>query len=174
MIRVDDPEMLGAELAAITHGHPSGYVSAAVLAGAISRIVSGAEIADAVESALGVVSKSFHGHKDTVSKVREGLELGLSLGHNLSPEGIEVLGDGWEGHEALAIAVAAAVSTHGVHEALAIAVTHSGDSDSTGSIAGNLLGARYGVGQLPNGLVRGVEGYETILELSHALHAVYW
>jgi ADP-ribosylglycohydrolase len=60
---------------------------------------------------------------------------------------METLGGGWVAEEALAMAVAAALTHPGpdqVLDALAFAVTHSGDSDSTGAICGNILGALHG------------------------------
>ena len=53
---------------------------------------------------------------------------------------MESLGGGWIAEEALAIALHAALAARGLEEGLRLAVTHSGDSDSTGAIAGNLLG----------------------------------
>ena len=41
-------------------------------------------------------------------------------------------------------------------------MSHTGDSDSTGSICGNLLGTRHGVGALPEDLLRDLEGRGTI------------
>lgn len=41
------------------------------------------------------------------------------------------------------IAIYAARAAKGFQDGLRIAVTHSGDSDSTGAIAGNLLGLLY-------------------------------
>ncbi|PKP84515.1 MAG: hypothetical protein CVT80_07725 [Alphaproteobacteria bacterium HGW-Alphaproteobacteria-2] len=43
----------------------------------------------------------------------------------------------------MAIALHAALCAHGIEDGLRIAVTHSGDSDSTGAIAGNMLGLLY-------------------------------
>ena len=62
-------------------------------------------------------------------------------------------GEGWVAEEALAIGVAAALATHDIEEAVLAAVNHSGDSDSTGSICGNILGAALGIGawRAPNG-----------------------
>jgi ADP-ribosylglycohydrolase len=73
---------------------------------------------------------------------------------------VEGLGGGWVGEEALAIAVRCArafdtgvaagdATGAGVSQALWWAVNHGGDSDSTGSIAGNLIGAMVGRGGLP-------------------------
>jgi len=49
----------------------------------------------------------------------------------------------------MAIAVACAVGAAGFRDGVLAAVNHSGDSDSTGAITGNLLGALTGTGQLP-------------------------
>jgi hypothetical protein len=56
------------------------------------------------------------------------------------PETVESLGGGWTAEEALAIALYACLRGSGLDECLRIAVTHGGDSDSTGAIAGNMLG----------------------------------
>ena len=66
---------------------------------------------------------------------------------------------------------------------LSLAVTHSGDSDSTGALCGNILGALHGEESLPPQLVFEVEGRGTILELAddfvyeftrgHELHGEY-
>jgi ADP-ribosylglycohydrolase len=45
-------------------------------------------------------------------------------------------------------------------------VTHSGDSDSTGAICGNILGALHGETALPPELVFTVEGRPVILQLA--------
>ncbi|MCE6949934.1 ADP-ribosylglycohydrolase family protein [Cereibacter sphaeroides] len=56
------------------------------------------------------------------------------------PETVERLGGGWVADEALAIALNVCLAAGGFEEGLRLAVTHSGDSDSTGAIAGTLLG----------------------------------
>lgn len=43
-------------------------------------------------------------------------------------------------------------------DALALAVTHSGDTDSTGAICGNILGALHGEAAVPVYLSEQVEG----------------
>ena len=63
---------------------------------------------------------------------------------------IEQLGRGWTGHEAIAISLYCALKEPSNFEkALQIAVNHSGDSDSTGAIVGNILGAHLGLEGLP-------------------------
>ncbi|MDJ0338441.1 ADP-ribosylglycohydrolase family protein [Cryobacterium sp. PH31-O1] len=48
-------------------------------------------------------------------------------------------------------------------------MTHSGDSDSTGAICGNILGALHGESALPSVLVAGVEGLSTTRGVADAL-----
>lgn len=50
--------------------------------------------------------------------------------------------------------------------ALLLAVNHSGDSDSTGSMVGQLLSAAHGVQALPPAWVAAVEGREIIERLA--------
>ncbi|NEW40365.1 ADP-ribosylglycohydrolase family protein [Nocardia cyriacigeorgica] len=72
-------------------------------------------------------------------------------------EQVESLGAGWTAPEALAIAVYTALTAESmggtpqqvVELGLRAAVNHSGDSDATGAMCGNLLGARYGYQGIP-------------------------
>ncbi len=54
-----------------------------------------------------------------------------------------MLGGGWTAEEALSIALYSCLVAKSFQHGLKIAVTHSGDSDSTGAIAGNLLGLMF-------------------------------
>lgn len=56
-----------------------------------------------------------------------------------------------------------------MREALLLAVNHSGDSDSTGAITGNILGALHGERAVPAAWAAAVEGRETILDLAERL-----
>ena len=51
-----------------------------------------------------------------------------------------------------------------------MAVTHTGDSDSTGAICGNLIGAALGVDALPTRWVGDVELRDVILQVADDLH----
>lgn len=64
-------------------------------------------------------------------------------------EKLTALGAGWVAEEALAIGVYAALAAGTFREGVLLAVNHGGDSDSTGSIAGNILGAALGRGAIP-------------------------
>jgi ADP-ribosylglycohydrolase len=56
-----------------------------------------------------------------------------------------------------------------VRTGLLLAVNHGGDSDSTGSIAGNLLGAMHGLDALPRDLLDELEGRDVIERLAREL-----
>lgn len=49
---------MGCECAAITHGHPTGYLAAGTLAALISMIISGDSLGDAMDGALGANSQN--------------------------------------------------------------------------------------------------------------------
>lgn len=57
-------------------------------------------------------------------------------------------------------------------QALGLAVTHGGDSDSTGSIAGNILGALHGTEGLPTHLLEQLEGKSTIERIATDLATI--
>ena len=67
-----------------------------------------------------------------------------------------VVADG-ELEEALAISVFCALTAPDFAEGVIRAVNHDGDSDSTGAIAGNLLGALHGVENVPRKWLSGLE-----------------
>ena len=147
LVDAPDPFELGADLAALTHGHPSGFLSAGALALIIHCIVHDTSIIDAAHNAL-----------ERLRREPEGEECAARLAHAIKaarsgtpdPGTVERLGAGWVAEEALAIGVYAAVKADGdLRTGLQIAVNHSGDSDSTGAIAGNILGAALGLGAIP-------------------------
>ncbi len=87
-----------------------------------------------------------------------------SRGKRPTPELIETLfGGGWVGEEAMGIGLYAALAAESLADGLLLAVNISGDSDSTGSICGNILGAYHGVEAIPEHWLEGVE-------MAHVLH----
>jgi ADP-ribosylglycohydrolase len=157
---------IGARAAALTHGHPSGYLSAGVLAHVVARVVRGAALRVAVDDAMDVLT-TWPDHEETTAALHAALALAAS--GDITPEALETLGGGWVGEEALAIGVCCALLAPDVRTGLLLAVNHSGDSDSTGSIAGNLLGAVHGTAALPSDLLEGLEARELIEHVAHAV-----
>lgn len=86
-------------------------------------------------------------------------------------EAIRQLGEGWVGEEALAIAVYCCLKhSDDLRQALVVAVSHDGDSDSTGAIAGNLLGACLGEQAIPSEWLAKLELREVISQMADDLY----
>lgn len=78
------------------------------------------------------------------------------------------------GEEALAIAVYCALKyRHDFRKALLAAVNHDGDSDSTGAITGNILGAYVGISRIPHEWVSAVELVDLITQIADDLLTRY-
>lgn len=146
-----DPFTLAAEAASITHGHPSGYLSAGAFAVVVADAARGRRFADAANHALDVVSR-YPRSDETSHAIVAALDLARRV-PDPTAEDVERLGEGWVGEEALAIALYAALTATSFEHGVRLAVNHSGDSDTTGSLAGNLLGVALGVGSIPAALV---------------------
>ena len=146
----DDLEVtfrLGCEVAAITHGHPSGYLSAGCLATIIAELMNGKSLTESVGNSITILNK-WPNHAECLQIMERAVELAESL--PATSENIARLGEGWVGEEALAIAVFCSLKHQDDFRAgVLAAVNHSGDSDSTGAIAGNILGASLGLSAIP-------------------------
>ncbi|MEU8412472.1 ADP-ribosylglycohydrolase family protein [Amycolatopsis japonica] len=132
---------LGAESAALTHGHPSGYLSSGAFAVIVRELLVGKPLLDAVATARTELEK-YRGHEEQSVALDQALT--LSREGAPTPEKLETLGQGNIGETALSMSVYVALTTTDANTALLASVNHSGDSDSTGSICGNLVGAMYG------------------------------
>ena len=121
-----------------THGHPAAREASASLAALIWEIVQySPQRCDPLEE---VVYHCF----SSSGLLKKAVELALD-GSVPDLEGIHRLGEGWVADEALAIAVFCAVRHQNDFAAgIRAAVNHKGDSDSTGAICGNILGAWLG------------------------------
>lgn len=154
-----------AEAASYTHGHVTGQLASGALAALIGAIVAGQELTEAVETMMSQLGEHAQ-HEETTAAVRRAI---AAAQEPPSIGAVESLGGGWVAEEALAIAVYAALAfpePDQFLDALSLSVTHSGDSDSTGAICGNILGTLHGEAALPPELAFEIEGRGTILELA--------
>ncbi|MFE7931614.1 ADP-ribosylglycohydrolase family protein [Streptomyces sp. NPDC057456] len=159
---------MAARCAQTTHGHPTGYYAAGALAAIVAYLTRGESVEGATLRALRLLGRH-PGHEETSAALNQALDLAAE--RDPSPEKVERLGAGWVAEEALAIAVYAALATHRVEDALLLSVNHSGDSDSTGSVCGNILGALHGDVGLPHEWLEQVEGRAVIAALADDLAA---
>jgi ADP-ribosylglycohydrolase len=151
---------LGCQAAALTHGHPSGYLAAGFLSRMLRELFEGSGFPEAIESAIAEL-RMWPDHREVERAVRRAVD---RAGAGLRAE---ELGEGWIAEEALAIGLAAALSGRDFRESVLLAVNHSGDSDSTGSIAGQIRGVMDGVEAIPESWLARLElrrEIETIAE----------
>jgi ADP-ribosylglycohydrolase len=157
---------LACDFAAITHGHPAGQHPAGVLAVIILRLVQGATLPEALAEARSVLTQ-IPDHGETLAAIDLAAKL---AGQGGEPDGhLRRLGEGWVAEEALAIALYCALRGETLEEGVMLAVNLTGDSDSTGAIAGNLLGALHGVDAIPQRWLEALELREAIGQLADDL-----
>lgn len=133
--------------AALTHGHPSGYLSAGVLAVIVHQLIRAEPLSASVRLARELLLR-WPKHEEQLRLLDAAVELADQ--GRVSPERIaEELGGGWVGEEALAIGLYAALAVPDARQALLLSVNHSGDSDSTGIVCGNIAGAVHGLRAIP-------------------------
>lgn len=122
--------MIGAETAAITHGHELGYIPAAGLVHIVQSLSHNENI-----SLL-----------DAVLDMKEALRRQFTNRKHLS-EQIDL-----------------------IDKAIIASVNHSGDSDSTGAVNGNILGAYLGLKSIPQKYLDNLELKDVILEIADDLY----
>lgn len=174
----------GAEVAAVTHKHPLAFLPAAMLTHLIFRVISMEEaevkasitnIALETIEALGYIYKGeYEEHKRILTNLTL-TALSLAANDKSDAENIRLLGEGWTGEEAWAIALYCAVRhIDSIEDALIAAVNHDGDSDSTGAVCGNIMGAIYGYEAIKRMNLFCPQGhdFEQTLELSNIILAL--
>lgn len=170
---IEELDKAGAQVAAITHGHPLGYIPAAALAHIIARCVtSETDLESIIREAVDTVCKIFANEK-YVEDFREIMEKAIKLSKSeLSDwEAVSLLGEGWVAEETVAIAVYCALKyKDDFAKGIVAAVNHDGDSDSTGAVTGNILGAYLGIGQIPQEFHEPLELKDVIEELAVDMH----
>ncbi|MEU9138962.1 ADP-ribosylglycohydrolase family protein [Streptomyces sp. NPDC048404] len=157
---------VAANCARMTHGHPTGYYAAGAFAALITHLRRGRSLAQATLTVLDHLA----GHRGS-DEVIVALTTACDLAEKGRPtaEKVELLGASWVAEESLAIAVYCALAGDSVRESLLLAVNHSGDSDSTAAICGNLLGAHHGDVALPTDWLAVVEGRGLVGEIADDL-----
>ena len=162
---------LGKESSQLTHGHPTASVSAGALCLIISQLKQGVSLERAIRLSLDIV-KNDEKQLKIANETSQAMEVALSLSQtddSPSAEQVEKLGAGWIAEEALAISLYCALVAHNFSQGVLLAVNHSGDSDSTGSITGNLLGMIYGQNAIPSHWKDQLELREVIEQLAYDL-----
>ena len=151
---VEQMDEAGAEVAAVTHKHPLAFLPAAMLTHLIYRVIRmeeneiKANIADialeTIDSLDNIYKSEYEEDKRYLANLTR-MAVAFAANDKSDAENIRLLGEGWTGEEAWAIALYCAVRhIDSIEEAIIAAVNHDGDSDSTGAVCGNIMGAIYG------------------------------
>ncbi len=167
-------DLKGAQAAAVTHSHPLGYMPAAVFVHILHRILypmKNLSLKEIVLESEQAVKKLFPRNpflNDLCDLIR--LSVTLSENSDSDLENIHRLGEGWVAEETLAIALYCALKYQNDFSAGLIAsVNHKGDSDSTGAVAGNILGALVGYEAIEEKWKTDLELLDVILKVSDDL-----
>ena len=174
----------GGEIAEYTHKHPLGFLPASLLTVLLYKVVPMTakqvqdEIDHIVAETLGCLDVIYK-DKYTSDKryLKELTEKAVQLAHSdiSDADAIRQLGEGWVAEETWAIALYCAIRhMDSVEDAIIASVNHDGDSDSTGSVCGNIMGAIYGYEYIKNRNIFCLEGrdFEDTLELSEIILAL--
>lgn len=174
----------GGEIAMRTHKHPLGFLPASLLSVLLYKVMHMSvkqireDIDRIVSETLNILDVIYE-DKYTNSKrhLKKLTEKAMRLAHsNMSDaDAIRKLGEGWNAEETWAIALYCAVRhIDSVEDAIVASVNHSGKSDSTGSVCGNIMGAIYGYEHIRSRNIFCPEGkeLEDTLELSEIILAL--
>ena len=169
-----DLDKEAAQLAAITHGNSLGYMPAAVVCHIISTILRSYPkkgLREIVLEARDTAASMFAGDQN-LPYLTEMINRAVRLSENdaCDLDNIHALGEGWVAEETMAIAIYCALKyQHNFSKAIIVSVNHRGDSDSTGAVTGNILGAMVGYEAIEEKWKRNLELHDVILEMADDL-----
>lgn len=168
---------LAGESSDITHKHPLSRLSSMVLAMIVAECIASEAIdREAFRSIVtDVVDKKLTNHYTADSNLHalnELINLAMRLAESKisDTESIRQLGEGWVAEETLAIALFSVMRyIDNFEKCIVCSVNHSGDSDSTGSVAGNIIGAILGYDAIPEKFKSNLELHDLLLTVADDL-----
>ena len=174
----------GGEIAECTHKHPLAFLPASLLTILLYKVVPMTveqvqeDIDRIVNETLDILDLIYIDKYESEKQyLRELSEKAIRLAHSdiSDADAIRELGEGWVAEETWAIALYCAIRhINSVEDAIISSVNHNGDSDSTGSVCGNIMGAIYGYEHIKERNIFCPEGklLEDTLELSEIILAL--
>lgn len=165
LYKYDDTAHLAGWTAEMTHKHIASTFASALMATTVENCIHDEKVdrmifSWIVDGGLTMMPKYFPGHDEDMAKFSALIHCAMELGKSTTPEteAIRELGEGWVGDEALAIAVFSVIRhINSFEDCIVCAVNHDGDSDSTGAIAGNIIGAILGYSAIPSYYIENLE-----------------
>ena len=133
------------------------------MAALVFELLDGSDLFSAILRVMPLLKRQDR-HEETVTALQQALAFHEAT---TAPEdAIRQLGQGWVAEEALAIGVYCAMKASSFEAGIIMAVNHDGDSDSTGLIAGHLLGAMHGRSKTPEHWLAPLELREVTEEIA--------
>lgn len=168
---------LAGHAADITHKHPLSTYSSMALAMIVADCIAHDNVdqdkfrfivINRVFKLLGLYFKEDKILSDLQTLIQRSLELAVS--DKTDTDAIWELGEGWVAEETLAIAVFSVMRYINDFEmCIRCAVNHDGDSDSTGAVAGNIVGAILGYNAIPQKYLTSLELHDLLLSVADDL-----
>ena len=169
---------LAGEAARLTHLHALGYLPAALFAYMIYELLevehpTREEVELAIRHGEAVLREVYGEYAAPIDQLMELMDQAVALSHShcSDAEALALLGEGWVAEETLAVAVYALLKyMDDFEKVLVVAVNHDGDSDSTGAVAGNLIGALIGAKAIPACYTENLEMLSVIKEIGEDIY----
>ena len=170
-------DMWGAQAAALTHGHPLGYIPAAGLVHIVNLAMYKSEmmlkeiVDDMIREVTELFMEAAPGYSRNFQELMEkAVRLAVEQTDVDDLTAIHELGEGWVAEETLAIAIYCSLRhADDFDAALIAAVNHKGDSDSTGAVTGNILGAYLGLEKIPKKYTENLELVDVLEKVAREL-----
>lgn len=169
---------IAGKVAELTHLHPLSTYASAALAAIVQLCITTDDITTEVFKAivnrsLEILAVVYGESAPAMEDLRRLVAKALRLEDNLllDWEIIENgLGGGWVAEETLAIAVFSVIRhINDFNACMICAVNHGGDSDSTGAVAGNIIGAVLGYEAIPDKFTKDIQLKDLLLSIADSL-----
>ena len=174
-----DTARLAGELAELTHLHPLSTYSSATLAVIVQLCASSEDAVDKemfkgiVDKSLKIVSDVYGADAAAMDEFRKIVGNAMSLEDDPQSDWQIIedrIGEGWVAEETLAIALFSTLRhVDDFTGCLISAVNHGGDSDSTGAVAGNIIGAILGDDAIPGKFKKEIQLRDLLLHAADDL-----
>lgn len=174
-----DTARLAGELAELTHLHPLSTYSSAALAVIVQLCASSEDTVDKemfkgiVDKSLKIVSNIYGADAAAMDEFRKIVGNAMSLENDPQSDWQIIedrIGEGWVAEETLAIALFSTLRhVDDFSGCLISAVNHGGDSDSTGAVAGNIIGAILGDDAIPGKFKKEIQLRDLLLHAADDL-----
>lgn len=172
---IESLDLLAAKASELTHLHSLGTMPSAVLVHILHRIVFSEKEMSLKEIILEARDTIQEMYKEdpNIQTLTDLINQAVLLSENTEKDldNIHQLGEGWVAEETLAIALYCSLRyEHDFSKGVIVSVNHKGDSDSTGAVTGNILGALTGYQAIDPKWKKNLELSETILEIAEDLY----